>query len=126
MIFEILVLFLGIFIVGLAVAFAIFLKKNRDSASSNVVTQLKAENVFLRKDKQDLFSEGKKKEERILQMTETLSRLETEKELANKVLADQQKNFEEVKQKFHWNLKNSLKIFWRKKQKSIKPVQRNR
>ena len=120
MVFEILILFLGIFIGGLVGAFAILMKKSRGAASLNTVAQLKAENEFLKKERESLLSDGKKKENHILQMTENLSRLKTEKHLADKTLKGQREVFEEMKQKFHLEFESLAQNLLEEKAKTYK------
>ena len=105
---------------GLLEFFLFFLKKSRDPASSSVFIQLKAENDFLKKGKEELLAEAKNREERLLEMTESLSRLETEKKLTNKALADQQRNFEEIKQKFRLEFENLSQNILEEKTKAYK------
>ena len=117
--FEILLL-LGIFIGGLVGVFAVLWKKNTSSVSFNTVAQLKAENEFLKKERGNLLLEGKKREEHILQMTETLSRLKTEKDLADKALKGQREIFEEIKQKFRLEFETLAQNLLEEKAKAYK------
>lgn len=120
MISEILFLLLGGGIVGFLGAIYLFLKKGRGEASSNALSELKAENDFLKRDREDLQAEMKEREKRILEMTETLSRLETEKNLADKALAGQQKNFEEIQRKFRLEFEGLAQKILEEKAKTYK------
>lgn len=103
MLLEILFLIAGILggILGAAL-----LNKSRGEALSRDFIQLKTENNFLQKEKDRLLKEEKRREEQILEMTETLSRLETEKNLADRALTEQRRNFEEIRQKFRLEFEN--------------------
>ena len=120
MVFEILLLFLGVFIGGVAGYLLIFLKKSRRPVSSNALIQVKVENDFLKKNREELLSEAKNREKQILELTENLSRLETEKGLVDKAVADQKKDFEEIKQKFHLEFENLSQKILEEKTKTYK------
>ena len=120
MFFEVLLLFLGAFIGGLIGTVAIFHRKERESASAKDFIELETENSFLKKDKEELLSKAKNQETQVLEMTETLSRLETEKRLADKALMDQKKDFEEIKQKFRLEFENLTQNILEEKTKTYK------
>ena len=120
MVSEILFLLLGGVIGGALGVAVLLLKKSQGAASSNAFSQLKAENDFFKKDRENLQSEVKEKEKRILEMTETLSRLETEKNLTDKTLVSQQRNFEEMQQKFRLEFESLAQKILEEKAKTYK------
>ena len=117
MVSEVLLVFVGILIGGALGVALLLWKKSRDS---NTFSQLKAENDFLKKDRENLQIEVKNREKRILEMTKTLSRLETEKIQADKVLSGRQKNFEEIRQKFRLEFENLAQNLLEEKAKTYK------
>ena len=120
MVSEILPVFMGIFIGVTSVAVYLLLKKGRGGIFSNAFSQLQAENDFLKKDRENLQAEIKGREKRILEMTETLSRLETEKKAAAQALTGQQKNFEEIQQKFRLEFEGLAQNLLEEKAKTYK------
>ena len=116
MLFEILFLIAGILAGILGV---ILLSKSRGEASSSFI-QLKTENSFLKKERETLLMAVEKKEKQIIEMTETLSRFQAEKSLADRALSEQRKNFEEIRQKFHLEFENLAQNLLEEKAKLYK------
>ena len=92
----------------------------RRKASSTDLIQTKAENDFLKKEKENLLNEIRQQREKILSLTEALSRSEAQKEAGQKELEEQRKTIEEMGKKLKLEFENLAQKIFEEKAKTYK------
>ena len=92
----------------------------RKKAPDTDFIQTKAENDFLKKEKENLLNEIHQQREKILHLTETLSRTEAQREAGQKELEEQRKTIEEMGKKLKLEFENMAQRIFEEKAKTYK------
>ena len=93
------VIVLGIFLCLVFAVLGFLFAKGKLSDDSKALLEARSENTFLKREKENLFNETQQQQEKILKLTEDISREITQKESAQKELENQKQLIENMREK---------------------------